>query len=147
MENSSKALLIAASVLIVIVLISVGIKLLSSTSGVAEEVDSVSGSMAISVFNSQFTTFFASSTTGTQAKSLTLKIMSSNSTSEHQILLNFYPKTGSDILHKKTSSGLQSIYNKIVNEKNYEIKLTSGCDTYTGGFNNGYVACISIKEK
>ena len=147
MENSTKALLIAASVLIAIVLISVGIKLLSSTSGVAEEVGSVSDSMAVSIFNSQFTSFFSNSTSGIEVKNLITKTISTNATTDHKVMLNFYPKTGSNITHKKDSAGLQSIYNKIVDTSKYKIGMTSGCGTYSGGYNNGYVACISIHEK
>lgn len=57
MENASKALLIAASVLIAIALIAIGIKILSSTSGVTKQVDQVSSSLEASIFNSQFTKY------------------------------------------------------------------------------------------
>lgn len=57
MENASKALLIAASVLIAIVLIAVSIRILGSTSGVANEVGNVSKSVEVSIFNSQFTQY------------------------------------------------------------------------------------------
>lgn len=62
MENATKALIIAASVLIVIVLIAVGIKILGSAQGVTNEVGKVSEAMGQSVFNSQFTDY-----TGTQS--------------------------------------------------------------------------------
>lgn len=57
MENATKALLIAAAVLIAIVLIAVGIRILSSTQGVTNSVDEVSDAMGKSVFNSQFTDY------------------------------------------------------------------------------------------
>ena len=57
MENATKALLIAGSVLIVIILIAVGISILSSTSGVANEVGSTSEAVEISVANSPYTDF------------------------------------------------------------------------------------------
>lgn len=57
MENATKALLIAASVLIAIVLIAVGIRILGSTNGVTNEVEKVSGAVGVSVFNSQFTDY------------------------------------------------------------------------------------------
>ena len=145
MENATKALIIAGSVLIVIVLIALGINILGSTSDVTDQVDSVSESMAQSVFNSQFTSYFDNSTSGTQAKSLISKVISNNSTSDHKIFINFYASNGSGILtHQKTTSGLQSIYNQITNTARYKIRISSGCGTYSGGYNNGYVACISI---
>lgn len=57
MENATKALIIAASILIVIVLIAVGIKILGSTQGVTNEVGKVSDAMGQSIFNSQFTDY------------------------------------------------------------------------------------------
>ena len=54
MENATKALIIAGSVLIAIVLIAIGIKILSSTSNVTKQVDDTSKALEISVFNSQF---------------------------------------------------------------------------------------------
>lgn len=57
MENATKALLIAGSVLIAIVLIAVGIKILSSTSGTVKQVETVSTAMEKSIFNSQYTQF------------------------------------------------------------------------------------------
>lgn len=64
MENATKALLIAGSVLIAIVLIAVGIKILGSTSGVTEQVGQVSNSLETSIFNSQYTQY-----EGTQKRS------------------------------------------------------------------------------
>ena len=77
MENATKALLIAASVLIVIVIIAVGIKILGSTSGVTNEVGKVSEAMGISVFNSQFTDYEGTQT-GTQVKALLNKVIATH---------------------------------------------------------------------
>ena len=57
MENASKALLIAGSVLIAIVLIAVGIKILNSTTRVTKQVDDLSTTMEVSMFNSQYTQY------------------------------------------------------------------------------------------
>lgn len=67
MENATKALIIAGSVLVVIILIAIGIKLLGSTQGVTNEVGNVSDSMAKSIFNSQFTDYDGTQT-GAQVK-------------------------------------------------------------------------------
>lgn len=164
MENATKALLIAASVLIVIVLISVGIKLLSSTSGVSDQVDSVSGTMASSVFNSQFTTYFSKSTSGKQAKALISKIIANNasiggnsiSADKHHIVVNYKNKSGNYINpygatgggHKWTPSQLQAISFDISDTQNYIINATGGCTTQgcLAGYYNGYVFCITIQE-
>ena len=57
MENATKALMIAASVLIVIVIIAVGIRILSPLSDTAEQVGRTSTALEISIYNSQFTKF------------------------------------------------------------------------------------------
>ena len=73
MENATKALLIAGAVLIAIVLIAVGIRILSSSQGVTNEVDKVSDAMGKSVFNSQFTDYEGTQT-GAQVKALLNKV-------------------------------------------------------------------------
>ena len=54
MENASKALLIAGSVLVVIVLIAVGMRILNSTAGASESAQKTMDSTAITNFNMQF---------------------------------------------------------------------------------------------
>lgn len=77
LENATKALLIAAAVLIAIVLIAVGIKILSSTQGVTNSVGEVSDVMSKSVFNSQFTDYEGSQT-GVQVKTLLNKVLTTH---------------------------------------------------------------------
>lgn len=162
MENSTKALLIAASVLIVIVLISVGIKLLGSTKDVTNQVDSVSESMATSVFNSQFSSYFSNSTSGTQAKALITKVMSNNanasssnrfSPEKHQVYINLKKANGNYVIsgdtgHRWKTSQLQELFLAISDTKNYSIQATTGCtrEGAIGGYYNGYIICITIRE-
>lgn len=77
MENATKALLIAASVLIAIVLIAVGIKILSSTQGVTNEVDKVTTATGLSIHNSQFTDY-EGTITGTELKALLNKAVATH---------------------------------------------------------------------
>ena len=78
MENATKALLIAASVLVVIILIAISIRILSSTSGVTNQVDTVSSNLETSMFNSQFSSIAGSNVSGTQVKSLISKVIVNN---------------------------------------------------------------------
>lgn len=84
MENATKALLIAGSVLIAIVLIAVGLKILSSTSGVTKQVDDLSTTMERSMFNSQYTQY-EGNIKGTQLKSLLQKVLMNNKNSNKNI--------------------------------------------------------------
>ena len=143
MENATKALLIAASLLIVIVLISVGIKILSSTSGVTNHVDSVSDSMATSVFNSQFTPYFSNSTSGNQARALVQKIISNNKNSSNDVLI-YCPDYSN---HHITNTTLDSFFAWIPPEANFKIQVFTGCGTYSGGYQaNGFIGCILIDK-
>lgn len=148
MENATKALLIAASILIVIVLISVGIKLLSSTQGVTNQVDSVSESLAQSVFNSQFNNYFGNSIPGTQARALVQKVIANNANSEHIINLNLYPNSGTSYPHKTSNVDLQVIFNTISTSSRYKITPTENCSlpNVTNGYKDGFLACINIDE-
>lgn len=145
MENLSKALLIAGSILVAILIISLGIHIFNSTSGLPDQVDSDSELVSASSFNSQFSTYFSNSTSGTQAKALVYKVMSNNSTSDHKIHLNLYSASGSLIyMHQKETSVLQKIYDRISNSSKYKIRISDGCRSYSNGYDNGYIACIAI---
>ena len=150
MENSTKALLIAASILIVIVLISVGIKILSSTSGVTNEVGKVSDNMATSIFNSQFTSYFSNSTSGNQARALVQKIISNNAKSSHKILV-YAPDFSSNHLYSGVAGkpeNLSTLLSSISPTDNYMLTVNTNCDSdYAGGYDiNGYLVCIKIDK-
>ncbi len=91
MENASKALLIAGSVLVVIVLIAVGMKILNSTAGASESAQKTMDSTAITNFNMQFVNKGVSLTsnvtvTGSQALALQQAVLASNAVNKtHQI--------------------------------------------------------------
>ena len=77
MENASKALLIAAAVLIAIVLIAIGIKVLSSSQNLTSGVGETAESTAISIHNSQYTDFIGIQT-GTQVRALLSKVIATH---------------------------------------------------------------------
>ncbi len=78
MENATKALLIAGSILVVIILISVGVKLLNSTSDTTEASQSTMKATAITTFNTQFTSYLNKDLTKSQVSTLLQKIIASN---------------------------------------------------------------------
>lgn len=85
MENATKALLIAASVLIAITLIALGISLLGSSQGVVEETGSVSEATGISIFNSQYANY-EGQRMGSEVKSLLQKVRANNQTNTDRII-------------------------------------------------------------
>lgn len=78
MENATKALLIAAAILVAIVIISIGMVVLRQGS---DSVDQVSGSMTeaqIVQFNTQFKNYTGSSVSGKELNELCKKIIANN---------------------------------------------------------------------
>jgi len=153
MENASKALLIAGAVLIAIFIISLALVLVRSNSDVMDDGGAALNSAAATAYNSRFLSYVNQSTTASRAKSLTSQLLQHNTASDSynsftpgkHIYLNFYPKGKSSITHKWKSSDLSIIYNSISNSGRYRIYTTS-CTAYTGGYYNGYLVCISIRE-
>ena len=80
MENATKALLIAAAVLIAIVLIAMGIKLLSSTQGAINQSGEVASDLEASIFNSKFEAYEGKAVRGSQVKQLARKVIQFNET-------------------------------------------------------------------
>lgn len=135
MENATKALLIAASVLIVLVLIGVGLKILSSTSGVTNQVGDVSTSMSASIFNSQFSSYFSSSTSGAQVKALIQKIIANNQNSSHIIAVT------------TTTGENSSQFTDVTNLSDFitTVSLTSKYSV-TPTYTDGYISNIQISK-
>ena len=137
MENATKALIIAASVLIVIVLIAVGIKLLSSSQGVTSEVGEVSDAMSISTYNSQFTDYVGTQT-GAQVKTLLSKVAATH-------------RNGSSRKVSVTVSGGAGLVSGTYNTANTIASVMSSLklnSTYTVGVTydeNGFVNSITIR--
>lgn len=126
MENATKALLIAAAVLIAIVLIAVGIKILGSTQGVTDEVDKVSDAMGKSVFNSQFTDYEGTQT-GAQVKALLNKAVATwRNGSTRKVTVNGN-NSANEIASYRASINVNSTYS-----------VSFGYDA------NGYVNSITI---
>lgn len=137
MENATKALLIAASVLIVIVLIAVGIRILGSSQGVTNEVGEISDTMSVSTYNSQFTDYVGTQT-GAQVKSVLSKAtVTYRNGSSRQVSVTVISGTG-------LTSGTYDTANEIATVMS-SLKLNS---TYIVGVtydSNGYVNSITIQ--
>ena len=157
MENAPKALLIAGAILIVILLICVAVLIVNSISGVTNQSRATAEAYSAQIFNSQFTSYFSNSATGSQAKTLVSKIMQNNSSvnsarfspDSHHIYVNLYLTntihTTNKITHKWKARDLNTIYNKISNNSKYSIYATN-CGSYPNGYHNGYIICISIMK-
>lgn len=89
MENATKALIIAGSVLIVIVLISVGVSILSSTRGLENNTKETADVMETNSFNSRFNGYVGPNMSGSQIRSLCSTAIASNAkNTAHQVSLS-----------------------------------------------------------
>ena len=145
MENASKALLIAASVLIVILLIAFGVRIFNSTSGTTDSLETTMSSTEVVSFNNKFTAYLGTQNTA-KAKTLVNMILANNQKSAHKIKVNFkilvnnsysvvsdYPRemlstngTATTLLTNLSDT----IYSKIIISVEYD--------------NNGYISVINF---
>ena len=148
MENASKALIMAGAILIAIILISVGISVMNSTSGVVDEVNSQTSSVAAQMFNSKITPYFGNNVEGAKVKALLSYIITVNSSASQPILVNTYSIFASNKSHQSSAAQIQKIYEEISTLSNYKVVLTTGCGTYkNGGYKtDGTIGCISITK-
>ena len=88
MENASKALLIAAAVLIVILIIAFGMNIFNSTGDTSGQVADQAASQQIQTFNAQFTGFVGTGRAGTTIRNLQIAVRNSNARyTQHQVTL------------------------------------------------------------
>lgn len=78
MENATKALLIAAAVLIAILLISFGVYIINSTGDVINSSSDALGDLEVSQFNKKFNSYEGNSKNGTTVKTLLQTVVTHN---------------------------------------------------------------------
>lgn len=136
MENASKALLIAGSVLVVIVLIAVGMRILNSTAGASESAQKTMDSTAITNFNMQFVNAGVRIESevilsGSKTLALQQKVLASNAVNTtHRI-------TGT--LLSSPAAGGGDTTTKIETNKKYKVKATADA--------NGYISVINCNPE
>jgi len=80
MENATKALLIAAAVLVAIIIISLGVSIVSSAKGQVDQAGTALSGAEIEAFNSKFNVYDGSSVSGSSVNSLINTVFSHNLT-------------------------------------------------------------------
>lgn len=88
MENASKALLIAAAVLIVILLIAFGMRIFNSTGDTSGQAEDLSASQQMQAFNAQFTGYLGTNRNASTVRNLQAIVNSSNTrNTQHQVTI------------------------------------------------------------
>ena len=89
MENATKALVIAGSVLIAILLIAFGMRIFNSASGASKSSQSTMDATAITTFNSQFSPYNGKTLSVSKVNNLVQKVIASNATNKsHTVTIN-----------------------------------------------------------
>ena len=119
MENASKALLIAAAVLIVILIIAFGMRIFNSTGDTSGQAEDLASSQQMQTFNAQFTGYIGANRAGTVVRNLQVAVNNSNArNTQHNVTLTL-PEAG------------------IVDNSVYRITATYGTD--------GYITAITVQ--
>lgn len=126
MENASKALLIAASVLIVILLIAFGMSIFKSGTGTGDALEVTMTATEKASFNSKFTAYCGSSVLASKAKSLAQVIISNNATSTHKVSVTVRTST-----YSADNTNFETDLTNAVSELSGMVKIEVG--TYTDG--------------
>lgn len=111
MENASKALIIAGSVLIAILLISLGLLIFKSTSGTTDQTQELGKTLEVQQFNSQFLKYCGTSVKGSQVRTLCEVIIAHNANSDNKVSIN----------NKSDATGISDIRNSIKTNQNYKV--------------------------
>lgn len=135
MENASKALLIAASVLIAIVLIAFGVSVLNSTKGTGDNVKQTMSATEIATFNNKFSADLGDNKSAARAKALANIVVSNNATNKTKIV---------EIIIA-SPSGLKGTYKEAIDITNKVAQLEgSGSILVTGYSKEGLITQITL---
>ena len=118
MENASKALIIAGSVLIAILLISLGLFIFKTTSGVTDQTQELDKTLEAQQFNSQFDKYCGDSVKGSQVRLLCEVIIAHNGHSTNQVKIN----------NNQTADAINTYKNDIKTNNIYKVKPSYNSD-------------------
>lgn len=115
MENASKALIIAGSVLIAILLITVGLVIVNKSSSLTDQVEKGTNTLNIGIENKRFTQY-----EGEQTGSTVIQLLNEYIQSGVNIEIKFYKKNGSE----ETYGSVTNLKKMIKKSKSYYVDYT-----------------------
>lgn len=89
MENATKALLIAAAVLIVIVIIALGVALLNPGSDMKGQAEAVGESTSVQGFNTHFSPYLGANKKASDVRALVTDVLASNKHNVYKVEVEF----------------------------------------------------------
>jgi len=136
MENATKALLIAAAILITIILISMGIAVVRQGQEAVQSVDM--SDMEIQAFNSKFTKFEKENISTSEANTLLKTVFSHNQTEEQKVNILVFERTDrtGSVMNQDTNATEPL---ELVGQARYKVEIMSK--------NKGLVSMIHILKR
>ena len=147
MENATKALLIAGSVLIVLLLIAIGLRIFNSTKGTTDAAQVTMNSTEAAMFNNKFTTYMNGPQNKSQVLGLVSAVIASNSQSANKIDIQFASGSTatSASYNGRTGGSPNELIKQINNSSITKYSIRPASTSTGGGFDaNGYIYSIII---
>ena len=130
MENATKALLIAGSILVVILLIAMGLRIFNTSKGTTEAAQTTMSSTSVTMFNSQFIMHSGNNKSKSEVKEIVNKIIANNSSSSHKISLSLYSVGYNGTISYDNYSMMMSCVRNLSETNKYSIQVGFGSDGY-----------------
>lgn len=134
MDNASKALIIAGAILIAVMLVSLGVMLYNTASGVAEGTIGTVEALGVEGFNAQFNQYMGSGKKASVTQGLIDKVIANNANGETTISVTYNGTTAS------TSTALTNIRNSITSK---DVTYTIAATNYD---TTGVITAITITK-
>ena len=132
MENASKALLIAASILIAIILIAFAVKTINSTSGTQESLEQTMTAAEVTMFNNKFTKYLGDNKSPAEARALVNEVIAYNASVDFDKNKSIRVQISKANSIKYNSHLAKGMVDNVVNiTKNVTINLGYSTDAYT----------------
>ena len=128
MDNASKALIIAGAILIAVMLVSLGVMLYNTASGVAEGTIGTVEALGVEGFNAQFNQYMGERQKASVAQGLIDKVIANNANGDTTISVTLVKGGGlaSGSSAANTSATLTAMRDKITSKNTvYKIQVTN----------------------
>ena len=141
MENATKALLIAGSILVAIILIAFGVRLLGTAIGSINQATRFSSDMEMSIFNSQFESFEGDNVGVTQTKKMARKVKTYNLKAPKTEQIEIRIASGETSSTITSDTEIESWINTLNSNPGYLFKIRAQYD------DNGIVNAMRVESQ
>ena len=145
MENATKALIIAGSILIVILLIAFGLRILNSSKVTTEETETKMNTASATAFNNKFMPYVGENKTKAQVISLINLAVANNAASSHKVSIQNISSINTSYFPENEDSRTPNALLNYINEStsnSFKVFIAQ-----SGGMENGYIVLLTVKTQ